>query len=548
MVRHWARALRAPATTDAERRSIRRKQALNATGAAVTGLVFVIVLVTKFAEGAWIVVLAAPLLFVGMKAVAGHYRQVAEELAAPASGAALPGQIHAVVLVSNLLAPTLRALAFAQATAPATLRAITVSSDDTGDPLAEAWRERGVPVPLVVIESPYRETVRPVLRYVRHLRREHPGDVISIVIPEYVVGHWWQNVLHNQTALRLKARLLFESAGDRHERTVGPGQQTMSVADRITHVLDSDLLDEQPPARRAPAGGVGARRRLAGVAVAVVGLPLLTLLLDGTRGSLTLESQAMIYLLAVVAVAVVGGIAVALVTAVVAALLINYFFVAPLHTFDVTQGDQEVALVVFVIVAAVVSGAVELATRRARAAAEASAQADTLTRIAGGDLDETHTLRNVLGPCARDLRHGDRRAQGARPRDRGMGGRRGRGLEPVRRRGAAAFRRRARPPPAHDWPRPGAVRRGPADPAGVRRRGADRLRGAPADRGGPRRPHAGDRRPTADGAARGGRSRPAHAAGGDQGRRQHAAPDRHRVDSRGAGGPARRRSKRRRTG
>ena len=212
MVRHWARALRAPATTDAERRSIRRKQALNATGAAVTGLVFVIVLVTKFAEGAWIVVLAAPLLFVGMKAVAGHYRQVAEELAAPASGAALPGQIHAVVLVSNLLAPTLRALAFAQATAPATLRAITVSSDDTGDPLAEAWRERGVPVALVVIESPYRETVRPVLRYVRHLRREHPGDVISIVIPEYVVGHWWQNVLHNQTALRLKARLLFESA------------------------------------------------------------------------------------------------------------------------------------------------------------------------------------------------------------------------------------------------------------------------------------------------------------------------------------------------
>jgi hypothetical protein len=63
-----------------------------------------------------------------------------------------------------------------------------------------------------VIESPYRETVRPVLRYVRHLRREHPGDVISVIIPEYVVGHWWQHVLHNQTALRLKGRLLFEPA------------------------------------------------------------------------------------------------------------------------------------------------------------------------------------------------------------------------------------------------------------------------------------------------------------------------------------------------
>ena len=67
-----------------------------------------------------------------------------------------------------------------------------------------------MPVPLVVIESPYRETVRPVLRYVRQLRREYPGDVISIVIPEYVVAHWWEHLLHNQTALRLKGRLLFE--------------------------------------------------------------------------------------------------------------------------------------------------------------------------------------------------------------------------------------------------------------------------------------------------------------------------------------------------
>ena len=72
------------------------------------------------------------------------------------------------------------------------------------------WSERGVPVPLVVIESPYRETVRPVLRYVRQLLRENPGDVVSVVIPEYVVEHWWQNLLHNQTALRLKGRLLFE--------------------------------------------------------------------------------------------------------------------------------------------------------------------------------------------------------------------------------------------------------------------------------------------------------------------------------------------------
>ena len=70
--------------------------------------------------------------------------------------------------------------------------------------------QRGVPVPLVVIESPYRETVRPVIRYVHQLLRENPGDVVSVVVPEYVVEHWWQNLLHNQTALRLKGRLLFE--------------------------------------------------------------------------------------------------------------------------------------------------------------------------------------------------------------------------------------------------------------------------------------------------------------------------------------------------
>jgi amino acid transporter len=210
MVRHWARELAVAGQLGAERRSIRRKQAVNGAGALATGLVFIIVLVTKFAEGAWIVVLAAPILFVGMKRVARHYRDVSRELAPTASGVALPGRIHTVVLVSNLLAPTLRALAFAQATAPETLRAVTVSADDADSPLASAWDERGIPVPLVVIESPYRETVRPVRQYLRLLRREHPGDVISVVVPEYVVSHWWQHLLHNQTALRLKSRLRFE--------------------------------------------------------------------------------------------------------------------------------------------------------------------------------------------------------------------------------------------------------------------------------------------------------------------------------------------------
>ena len=208
MVRHWAEEIRN--ARPQERRRLRHKQAINRLGAVATGIVFVIVLVTKFGQGAWIVVVAAPILFMGMKAVAEHYRGLTTELAAPAAGVPLPAHIHSVVLVSNLLAPTIRALAFAQATNPATLRAVTVAAEDQPHGLADEWQERGVPVPLTVIESPFRETVRPVLRYVRALRRENPGDVISIVIPEYIVARWWQHFLHNQTALRLKARLLFE--------------------------------------------------------------------------------------------------------------------------------------------------------------------------------------------------------------------------------------------------------------------------------------------------------------------------------------------------
>jgi amino acid transporter len=198
MVRHWSG------------RSLRRKQALSAFGAVVTGVVFVIVLLTKFAQGAWIVVLAAPVLFATMKAIERHYSHVARELAPSASGVAMPGRIHAVVLISNLLAPALRALAFAEATSPGSVRAVKVATEDGDEALAREWEQRGMPIPLVIIESPFRETVRPIRRYVRQLRRENPGDVIAIVIPEYVVAHWWQNLLHNQTALRLKSRLRFE--------------------------------------------------------------------------------------------------------------------------------------------------------------------------------------------------------------------------------------------------------------------------------------------------------------------------------------------------
>jgi hypothetical protein len=115
------------------------------------------------------------------------------------------------VLVSRLHLPTMRAISYAKATRPSSLEAVTIDLDpaDTAELLAQ-WGGRDLDVPLVILESPFREITKPVLTYIRGLRRESPRDVVTVFIPEYVVGRWWEQLLHNQSALRLKARLLFE--------------------------------------------------------------------------------------------------------------------------------------------------------------------------------------------------------------------------------------------------------------------------------------------------------------------------------------------------
>src|SRR6266540_1479239 len=169
------------------------------------------VLVTKFAHGAWIVVVAMPVLFIAMKAVARHYRRIAIELTPGPAGVTLPSRVHAVVLVSRLHTPTLRALAFARASRPDTLTALTVRTNPAEtERLTRDWSDRDIPVPLTVLESPYRDITGPVLSYVARVRRESPRDLVVVFIPEYVVRRWWEHLLHNQSALRLKTRLLFQ--------------------------------------------------------------------------------------------------------------------------------------------------------------------------------------------------------------------------------------------------------------------------------------------------------------------------------------------------
>ena len=210
MVRHWNRELRLESDPQARAR-IRRSQAINAVGGTLTTVVLAIIIVTKFTRGAWLVLLVMPVLFLLMKAINRHYSHVAEQLVPDTDSRMLPSKVHAVVLVSKVHKPTLRALAFARATRPDHLTALTVNVDDAETrALQQQWERYDIPVPLTVVESPYREITRPVVDFVKSIRRDSPRELVVVFVPQYVVGHWWENVLHNQSALRLRARLQFQ--------------------------------------------------------------------------------------------------------------------------------------------------------------------------------------------------------------------------------------------------------------------------------------------------------------------------------------------------
>jgi amino acid transporter len=211
MIRHWTRLLR-DETDPRERRRMMQSRVINTIGFVFTGFVLLVVLVTKFLHGAWIVCIAMPVLFWMMKAIRRHYDRVARELVVSESDAEtmLPSRVHAIVLVSKIHKPTLRAVNYARAARPNTLEAVTVNVDPPETRALQAeWDRRDIPVPLKVLDSPYREVTRPIIDYVRSIRRASPRDVVAVYIPEYVVGRWWEQLLHNQSALRLKGRLLF---------------------------------------------------------------------------------------------------------------------------------------------------------------------------------------------------------------------------------------------------------------------------------------------------------------------------------------------------
>ncbi|NMH99285.1 amino acid permease [Pseudonocardia acidicola] len=248
MVRHWSSVL-ASGAEGLSRGRIRRSQAVNLLGATTTAVVLVIVFATKITHGAWLAVAAMIVAFFLMRGINRYYARVEERIRPDDTPTTLPSRVRGVVLVSRMNKPALRALAFARSTRPDGLEAMTLAVDeDETRELLEEWRRREIPVPLKVLEAPYRDAVRPLLDYVIKLRSTAPRTVVAVYIPEYVTTRWWQNLLHNQTALRFKARLLFV-----------PGVVVVNVPYQLD-VADQGWLGDQPSlaaAATAPAAGAG---------------------------------------------------------------------------------------------------------------------------------------------------------------------------------------------------------------------------------------------------------------------------------------------------
>jgi amino acid transporter len=202
MVRHWWRERTA---------GWRHRLAINGVGATATGVVTLVIAATKFSHGAWIVVLVIPILVTAFVMMSRHYEDVADSLSL--QGLEPPPELqHTVlVLVGDVHRGVVRAVQYARTLAPtATVRGVYVETDPARTArLEEKWAQWGLGVPLVVLGSPYRSLLRPLLDYVDKIHARGDDQMVTVVLPEFLPGRWWQHVLHNQTALLVKGALLY---------------------------------------------------------------------------------------------------------------------------------------------------------------------------------------------------------------------------------------------------------------------------------------------------------------------------------------------------
>jgi len=224
-----------------------RNVGINGTGAVATFVVLLVVAVTKFTSGAWVPLVVIPVIILQFKIIKRHYMTVAVGLEVTPKWRPRRMNHTVVVLVGTLHRGALEALAYARSLAPNHLLAMTVVSDEEEqERIEKAWAERELDVPLEVVYSPYRELTGPVMRFIDELDARYENDIVTVVIPEFVVPHWWSNVLHNQSALFLKGRLLFRK-----------GTVVTSVPYHVEAPDDRTESTGDPTGPPPPAGGSG---------------------------------------------------------------------------------------------------------------------------------------------------------------------------------------------------------------------------------------------------------------------------------------------------
>lgn len=210
MVRHWRRALRElPSGRSAGRRAARIGLAINTVGATMTATVLIIVTVTKFTHGAYLVFVAIPVLAFLMMGVKRYYRDVEHEIAIDDSTHFGSTGDLALVLVNRLQKPVVKAVDYAVAARHQKTLAVhvAVSAEETGR-LQREWADHLMPIPLVIVDSPYRSFAQPIARFIEQYRQDHGSSIVTVYLPQYIVGHWWESFLHNRRARRLANRLM----------------------------------------------------------------------------------------------------------------------------------------------------------------------------------------------------------------------------------------------------------------------------------------------------------------------------------------------------
>ena len=187
----------------------RRSMLINGLGAVATGLVAIIIAVTKFLHGAWMVIVLIPILIGLFLAIRRHYERVRQQLTVSTPDQPAAVQLRVIVPVASLNVPARQALALARAVCAHPTALYVALTREEGEQFQREWHAQAVPVPLAIVESPFRSLVGPILAYVDAVRQVHPTDTLMVILPEFVPSHWWEHFLHNQAAFRLKAALLF---------------------------------------------------------------------------------------------------------------------------------------------------------------------------------------------------------------------------------------------------------------------------------------------------------------------------------------------------